>query len=213
MSLVGQWQEIQQGLPEDWGDARLRLTVTDEGDCNRAAALLGPANPGRGRKTVSFFVARRGAGPSPALARRLLERLDRERIDGTLKLAGTTEELGTVVAERPTFAAAWDADLAALPEDWSDLYAEVELDSSDYLERAALLLAPVNPARYGGKPGFRFRVARRFGYGASPQMTRRCLERADEEEIRGTVRVLWALSDTRPVQTQGPVWYAGGRSV
>jgi len=25
--------------------------------------------------------------------------------------------------------------------------------------------------------------------------------------------VLRALSDTRPVQTQGPVWYVGGRSV
>ena len=27
-------------------------------------------------------------------------------------------------------------------------------------------MAPVNPARYGGTPGFRFRVARVFGYGA-----------------------------------------------
>ena len=65
----------------------------------------------------------------------------------------------------------------------------------------------------GGKPGFRFRVARRFGYGVSAEMARRCLERLDEEGIRGVVRVLWALSDTEPVQTQGPVWYAEGRSV
>jgi hypothetical protein len=89
----------------------------------------------------------------------------------------------------------------------------VELLSSDYLERAALLLAPLNPARYGGKPGFRCRVARRFGYGASPEMTIRCFERLDEEGIRGRVAVLRALSDTRPLQTQGPVWYVGGRSV
>jgi hypothetical protein len=44
-------------------------------------------------------------------------------------------------------------------------------------------------------------------------MARRCLQRLDEERIRGAVRVLRALSDTRPVQTQGPVWYVGGRSV
>ena len=69
------------------------------------------------------------------------------------------------------------------------------------------------PARYGGKPGFRFRVARRFGYGVSAEMARRCLERLDEEGIHGVARVLWALSDTRPVQTQGPVWHSGGRSV
>ena len=115
--------------------------------------------------------------------------------------------------KRPTLAATWDAELAALPPDWTDIYAEVELVSSDWLERAALLMAPVNPARYGGTPGFRFRVARRFGYGASPEMTRRCLERVDEEQIRGQLRILRVLSDTKPVHTQGPVWYVEGRSV
>jgi hypothetical protein len=213
VSLVDQWQAIERGLPEGWGDARLRLTVPDEGDCDRAAALLGPANPGRRGKVISFFAARRGAGLSADRMRSLLGRLDREGIDGELELTGTGEAAeGPPIAPRK-FATAWDAELAALPEDWTDLYAEVELASSDYLERAALLLAPTNPARYGGKPGFRFRVARRFGYGASAEMTRRCLERLDEEGIRGTVRVLWALSDTRPVQTQGPVWLSGGRSV
>jgi len=60
---------------------------------------------------------------------------------------------------------------------------------------------------------YRFRVARRFGYGASPEMFRRCLERLDGEGIGGTLRILHALSDTKPVSTQGPVWYVGGRSV
>jgi hypothetical protein len=27
------------------------------------------------------------------------------------------------------------------------------------------------------------------------------------------VRILWALSDTKPVYTQGPVWYVGGGPV
>ena len=103
--------------------------------------------------------------------------------------------------------------VAALPPDWSDLYCEVELTSTDYLERAALLLAPVNPARYGGVTAFRFRCAHHFGYGASPEMTARCFERCDEDGITGEIEILHALSDTHPVGTQGPVWLVGGRSV
>ena len=217
VSLVDQWQAIERGLPEGWGDARLRLRVAEEGQCERAAALLGPATPGRHGREISFFVARGGAGPSAELVKRLLRRLDQEGIDGKLELLGSDRPAadipGAVAARWRSFAEAWDAQLAALPDDWSDLYAEVELFSSDHLERGALLLAPLNPARYGGKPGFRFRVARRFGYGGSPEMARRCFERLDEEGIRGVVRVLHALSDTRPVQTQGPVWYLGGRTV
>jgi hypothetical protein len=93
------------------------------------------------------------------------------------------------------------------------VYAEVELDSSDYLEPGALLLAPVNPARVTERLAFRFRAARRFGYGASGEMTQRCFERLDAAGITGEVRVLWALSDSKPVYTQGPVWYVGGRVV
>jgi hypothetical protein len=213
VTLVGEWRAIERSLPEGWGDARLRLTVADAGDCDQAAALLGPANPGRHGKVVSFYAARRGAGPSPELVRRLLARLDRERIDAQLELVGSSAATLSAAVEPRRFVPAWDAEVAALPDDWSDIYAEVELYSSDYVERAALLLAPVNPARYGGTAGFRFRCARSFGYGASPEMTRRCLARLDEEGIRGSVRILRALSDTKPVQTQGPVWYVGGRSV
>jgi hypothetical protein len=236
VSLVDQWQAIQRDLPEGWGNGRLRLTVSEEEDFARAAALLGPATPGRHGRVISFSAARRGAGPSPELVERLLRRLDKERIRGELQLVGTDVEAEAESATSPeptTFVAGWEQELAALPDDWSDLYLEVGLFSSDYLERGALLLAPLNPARWipdarakperslggaasgalGGRPNFRCRVARRFGYGASTTMTRRCFERLDEEGIRGTVRVLRALSDTRPVQTQGPVWYVGGRAV
>jgi hypothetical protein len=215
VGLVDQWRAIQSGLPEGWDEARLRLRVADERDSDRAAALLGPANAGRSGTVISFHAAKRGAGPSPELVRRLLARLDAERIEGELELVGSSAGAPAPAAqpEAHEFAPAWDGELAALPEDWSDLYAEVELTSSDYLERAALLLAPLNPSRHGDKLAFRFRVARSFGYGASPEMARRCLARLDEEGIRGHVRVLHALSDTRPVQTQGPVWYVEGRSV
>jgi hypothetical protein len=93
------------------------------------------------------------------------------------------------------------------------VFGEVALISSDYLDQAALLLAPVNPRREPTGTVLRFRCAARFGYGAAPGMVARCLERCDERGIRGTVRVLRALSDTRPVGTQGPVWYVGGRTV
>jgi hypothetical protein len=41
----------------------------------------------------------------------------------------------------------------------------------------------------------------------------RCLERVDNEHIRGELRILRVLSNTKPVYTQGPVWYVEGRSV
>jgi hypothetical protein len=213
MSLAGDWEELERSLPEGWGTARLRLTIPDEGDCDRAAALLGPANPGRRGKVIRVYAARRGAGPSLEAIRSLLQRIDSQGIQGELELVGVDEAEAQEVISRSTLVETWDTAIATLPPDWSDLYAELELVSSDWLERAALLMAPVNPARYGGTPGFRFRVASRFGYGASAEMTRRCLERVDQEGIRGEFRILRVLSDTHPVATQGPVWYVGGRSV
>lgn len=214
MALAAQWRQIEAHLPDDWGDARLALTVEQEGDCARAAALLAPLNPGHSGARIRFYADRRGGGPRPEAVRRLLARLDEEKIEGRLELVSAGEaEPAPVASRQASLADAWDAALAGLPEDWSDLYAEVELASTDYLEPAALRLAPVNPARYGGKPGFRFRCARRFGYGASPGMVRRCLERLDEAGIAGEIRILRALSDSKPVATQGPVWLVGGRSV
>jgi hypothetical protein len=213
VTLVDQWRETVSGLPEKWADIRMRLTIEGDG-AERAASILAPLNPARRGQLIRFYVTRRG-GASPAMVERLLARIDQQRIHGMLDFVGAGESLEPDAAEipRPTLMQTWDAEVAALPADWSDLYAEVELVSSDWLERAALLMAPVNPARFGGTPGFRFRVASRFGYGASAAMTRRCLERVDEEQIHGELRILRVLSDTKPVATQGPVWYVEGRSV
>jgi hypothetical protein len=142
-----------------------------------------------------------------------LRRLDSERIAGELSLAAAEERAPTAETERRSLAAAWEAEVAKLPEDWSDAYVQLDFVSSGQLERAALLLAPVNPSRHDESPSFRFRAARVFGYGASPGMVGRCLERLDGEGIRGSVRILRVLSDTDPVATQGPVWYVGGRAV
>jgi hypothetical protein len=214
MSLVEQWNAILADLPGDWQAARLRLRTRERVQAGRAAALLGPANPGRYESFVTFQIARRGGGTSPDLAQRLLARLDAEQVVGALKLVGLDESAGVETQRaQPSLAAQWALLVTELPEDWSDAYVELTLGSSDYLERAALLFAPANPSRVPGEIAFRFRAARRFGYGASGEMMRRCCERLDEEQIRGTIRILWALSDTRPVYTQGPVWYAGGRAV
>jgi hypothetical protein len=211
--LVEQWDRIERELPGGWGDARLSLVVDDEAQLERAAALLGPLNPGRRRGELRFFTARRGLGTGVDNLRRLLVRLDQERVVGRLELLASDEPVTAPAVQRATLAASWDALLAALPDDWSDLYCELELGSTDQLEHAALLLAPLNPARYGGSVALRFRVAGTRGYGASGGMTRRCLERLDEERIPGRIEILRALSDTRPVGTQGPVWRVGGRAV
>ena len=213
MALVDQWKVIQSNLPEGWSSAQLRLTVDEEPA--RVSAMLAPAGAGRHGNVVTFSVGRSGAGSSPDLVTRLLRRLDAEQVDGRLALAAPVENVAQagVRSRRPALAEQWQEALAALPPDWSDVYAEVELDSSDYLERGALLLAPVNPARVPGRLAYRFRIARKFGYGASGEMARRCFERLDGERMSGRFSVLRALSDTKPVYTQGPVWYVGGRAV
>ena len=71
----------------------------------------------------------------------------------------------------------------------------------------------MNPAKVPGRSAFRFRVAHSFGYGASAEMTERCLERLDDEEIPARLTILHVLSDTHNVATQGPVWRVGGKAV
>jgi hypothetical protein len=211
--VVDQWREIERNLPPEWATVRLLLRVSNAQQLDRAAAILGPLNAGRAADGLTLHSARRGAGPLPELMARLLGRLDAEGIGAELELV-TVEQAQPAPppAPPPALADSWERELSALPSDWSDVYAELQITSSDYLPRAALLVAPLNPSRVDERPGFRFRCAHRFGYGASPGMVRRCLERLDAERIRGEVRILRSLADTE-LSTQGPVWYVGGRSV
>jgi len=221
MALADRVDEIVRGLPRGWQRARLELTVEEPEDADRASLVLAPATPGRQGSAFTLYVHDGASGLSPAagLVKRVVARLDEAGIRGRVRLAGheqaaVEEKPPAAAPEAPTaLADAWDGLLRRLPPDWSDLYAEVELDSTDFLERGALLLAPVNPARYGGPSSFRFRSASRQGYGAAPGMARRALERLDDEGLSGRVRVLRVLSDTNPVSTQGPVWRMEGRSV
>jgi hypothetical protein len=213
MRLAEQWKVIEKGLDPRWGDARLVLTIDDVARRKRAAALLGPASPGTRGNSISFHAARGGTGVGPEAVRRLLQRLDEEGIRGALDVVATAEAPAEPAVSRSSLAERWDAALADLPADWSDLLCELDLTSSDHIEHAALLLAPLNPIQVAGRPGFRFRCAHTFGFGAAPGMVRRCLTRADGQGIPGEVRVVRVLSDTQPVATQGPVWIIGGKAV
>jgi hypothetical protein len=216
--LAEQWSEVLAELPRGWRSASLTLSLDDPADAARAAVLLGPAAPGRSDSSFRVDVVReaRPVGTSAELFRRVLQRLDREGIEGRLAVAAAAEPDGAEAAERPApsaLAGQWEALLGALPVDWSHLLAELELDSSDYLDRGALLLAPVNPTLVGSPATFRFRAARAVGYGASTGMVRRCLERLDRERITGRTSIVHVVSDAQPVATQGPVWRMGGRVV
>jgi hypothetical protein len=232
LTLVRQWEALSSSLPERWGEVQLVLRIDDPYRAARASALLAPLTSGRYGHEVRFAVSR-VSGPGENAVRRLLARLDAERIPGTLDTVavvetdhqpapGDTSEIPAAIVPPPVprtawhgdpLAPQWDEALTDLPPDWSDILAEVEIDSSDLLERTALLMAPLNPSRHGERFAFRFRCARSFGYGASAGMVQRCLERVDAENIRGEFRLLRALSDTKPVYTQGPVWYVGGKAV
>jgi len=213
MGLAEQWNAIESRLDPRWQDAQLELRVGDETQRNRASTLLGPAGPGRAGTSIRFSGTRDGSGVGPEAVRRMLRRIDAEGIAGTLSLVTAIDAPPERAVSRSSLATEWDAAVAVLPADWSDLLCEIELTSSDHVDRAALLLAPLNPIQVTEELGFRFRCARTFGYGVSAGMARRCLARLDEEPIPGSVRILRALSDTHPVGTQGPVWYIGGKAV
>jgi hypothetical protein len=211
MRLAWQLIELERQLPQNWTEAQLVLIVPER-DAARAAALLGNVNPLRRGGSIRLYLSRTG-GVGPEALRRALLRLDRQNIAGTLELVGTTEAEAPARAARASMADQWNAVVAALPPDWSDMLAELVLRSSDQLERAALLVAPLNPTRVGKELALRFRAAHRFGYGAAATMVRRCLERLDEEGIPAELTVLRVLCDSDAVGTQGPVWRVAGKPV
>jgi hypothetical protein len=202
---------VQSGLDPRWNDVRLSLRIDDGKARERAVALLAPAGPGSSGLMVRFYVTRGGSGIGPEAARRLLGRIDAEGIAGVLMLIETSESEAPADVARHTLAAEWLAALGGLPSDWSDLVAELELDSSADIDRAAVLCAPLNPMQLTGRPGFGFRSANDRGYGASTGMVHRCLTRLDEAGISGHVRIVRMLSDVHPVGTQGATFLVGRR--
>lgn len=215
MRAADQWGEIEAGLDPSWSE--VRLTFTPEGAYDVAAAALGPLQPVRVADELRFHALRADGGAERT--RNTLRSLDRKRIWGTLSLldvaaaAPATEAADDEDVVAASLVEAWDALLATLPPDWSDLLGELALDSSDHVPRAALLGAPLNPARVPGDTALRFRASGKQGYGVSAQMARRCFERMDADGITGRLRVIYDVSDSENAVTQGPVWRLAGRSV
>jgi hypothetical protein len=213
LQLVEQLTGLEGRQEEGWTDLTLQLTLADETQVGRATALLAPAAPARLGSKVRFGITRSGGGTGPEGARRLLRGLDRAHIQGTLEVVSAQKVAAETLPRKKPLRHQWEEHVALLPDDWSDVYAQVTFDSSDYLEPAALAVAPMNPARFGSSPTFRFRCAHHFGYGVSPEMAARCFARCDEQNLTGSVEILNVLSDTKPIGTQGPVWFVGGRNV
>ena len=219
VKLVDQWHAVERRLPDTWESVALRLRTEQPSELSEAARVLGPMNVGRVGDELAFDVRRAGGAAGPQAARRLFARLDSARVWCLLEQQAVEALEPALTALEPTETAtetvvgAWDHALDSLPSDWSDLLCALDLDSSALLPRAALLTAPLNPARDKDRIGFTFRCARRAGYGVSPTMARRCFERLDEEGIRGRVAVLRAISDADNAATQGAVWYVGGKAL
>lgn len=189
----------------------MSLAIHDDTARSRAAALLGPAGPGVSATEIRFRVSTQGHGIGPEAARRLLRRIDAEGIRGRLELVESHGKRAEPVEVRRALAVGWKEALEALPSDWSDLVAELELDSSVDIDRAAVLCAPINPSQTTERTGFRFRCASTHGYGASAGMAGRCLARLDEAGITGRLRITRALSDVHPLGTQGATFVVGRR--
>ena len=189
----------------------LSLAINDDKARSRAAALLGPAGPGFSAAEIRFRVSTQGDGIGPEAARRLLRRIDAEGIRGRLEVVESRGKAAEPIETQRALAVGWKEALEALPSDWSDVVAELELDSSADIDRAAVLCAPINPIQTVERPGFRFRCASARGYGASAGMVGRCLARLDEAGITGRIRITRALSDVQPLGTQGATFLVGRR--
>jgi hypothetical protein len=211
--LADDFRATLRTLPDGWSEVLLELTFDDEERAGRAAALLGSIGGMRRGSKLRFLMSRDDPTRLAGTVLRGLQRIERERLGGEARLVEVREasERPAAPPTRASLGAAWDREEEKLPPDWTDVYAELQVSSTDYLDPAALLVAPLNPSRVRDRAAFRFRVARTFGYGASTQMVRRCLERLDEAGITGELRIVHALSDTKPVATQGPVLYREGQ--
>ena len=106
MGLVEQWRRIRSELQPDWGAASLNVTVPRADQRPRAAALLGPASPGRLGDDLRLSVHRAGGGIGPDQAEKLFRKLDEARIRGTVTLVTVDERVEREEAPREAVAAA-----------------------------------------------------------------------------------------------------------
>jgi hypothetical protein len=102
--LVEQWDDELATLPPGWRDLLAEIEL-DSTDFVALAALLGaPLNPSRitGETAIRFRVVRGGGGgygAPPGLARRCLERMDREGVTGRLSVGTALSDVDYVATQ------------------------------------------------------------------------------------------------------------------
>jgi hypothetical protein len=99
-SLAASWDRVVGELPTDWSELLCQLEISGSDLLPRAALLCAPINPTRDRDSVGFVfrAGRVGYGVSAGMARRCLERLDAEGIEGAvdvLRVLSDTEPVAS----------------------------------------------------------------------------------------------------------------------
>ena len=178
------------GLPDGWVDAQAAAAAsTTRRSSTARRRCSAPLAAVRARPTASLALPRRdataaGRGVDGRAAAR--PRSTASRIAGTLELV----VLGRG-ARRPRRRAAPAAD--ACPSRGTPRSRRCRPTGATCSARSSSarpttssarrsISAPINPRRDGDRSALRFRCARTVGYGASPEMVRRCLERCDDDE-------------------------------
>ncbi|MGZ5311018.1 MAG: hypothetical protein ACXWF9_01460 [Solirubrobacterales bacterium] len=84
----------------------------------------------------------------------------------------------------------FDAIVASLPEDWTDLELDLRIaDEGRYVD-AGVMLAQVNAQPYSRADWhWRINVAHRFGHAAAPESVKGILAKLDSEAIGGELRI------------------------
>ena len=105
-SLAPQWDEALHQLPPDWSDSLCRLELDSSDHLARAALLGAPLNPSRvvGEIALQFRASgKQGYGVSPQMARRCFERMDAERITGTVAVLYDLSDTENAVTQGPVW--------------------------------------------------------------------------------------------------------------
>lgn len=101
MALAEQFSSVVESLPDDWTDLELDLRIADESRYVDAAVMLSQINAqpySRADWHWRINVAHRfGHAAAPETVRGILAKLDREEIDGQLRVRGAREGRAEVV--------------------------------------------------------------------------------------------------------------------
>ncbi len=100
-SAAVSWDRALADLPVDWSELLCRLEISGSDLLPRAALLCAPINPTRDRDSLGFVfrAGRVGFGVSAGMARRCLERLDAESIEGSITVLRVLSDTEPVASQ------------------------------------------------------------------------------------------------------------------